>query len=373
VTTIQDAADLMKAWQLESHPGAKDGLVILLNLTRGDTHHGEAALYAGAKHIQGNLPPAELQRIYDQDMAPLLKNGQLAAGIGAGLATAAHDLVAGPPPVAPPSPLIQFLQIVVAVPLTVLSIILALWVAVAISLLRRMRPTHEPGTNVAFVPPDALDPALAGAVVFGQVRDDQIAATLLALAQRGAIQLEPRDKRQMQIVLHDHEQVQSPVEEALWQNLVHYAKDGTQLKPAAFAAARRHWQPIRELLRQDLVQRQWFAEDIHRRRAILNRGGVVGIIGVAIGITLTLIAQTAWGFLGDGILLVAACAAFIASAVQAETTAQGAIAALPWRALQRGIKRAKHDTTLNIDLDRVLQCPGDEERRGIAATAESGR
>ncbi|MBA3823188.1 MAG: DUF2207 domain-containing protein [Ktedonobacterales bacterium] len=353
-TTIQDAADLMNAWQLESRPGAKDGLVILLNLTPGDIHHGNAAFYAGAKHIQGNLPETELQRIYDQDMAPLLKHGQLAAGIGAGLAAVAHDLVAGPPPVPSPSPFVQFLRIVVTVPLTLLSIILALWVAIGIYRIRRMRPMHEMGTNVAYAPPDALGPALAGAVVVGQVRDDQIAATLLALAQRGAIHLEPLGKRQMQLVLHDHEQVQGPMEEALWQNLVHYAKDGIRLKPAALAAARRHWQPIREILRRDLVQRQWFADDLHRRRALLNRSGIVGIIGVAIGVILTLIAQTAWGFLGDGILLVATCTAFIASAMQSETTVQGEDVALPWRALQRGIKRAKHDAILSIDLDRVL-------------------
>jgi hypothetical protein len=40
----------MDAWDVQSVPDARDGLVIFLNLKPGDVQHGEAALYAGERH-----------------------------------------------------------------------------------------------------------------------------------------------------------------------------------------------------------------------------------------------------------------------------------------------------------------------------------
>src|SRR5262245_55404560 len=38
--TVQDARDLMDAWRVESVDGARDGLVVFLNLKPDDPHHG---------------------------------------------------------------------------------------------------------------------------------------------------------------------------------------------------------------------------------------------------------------------------------------------------------------------------------------------
>ena len=71
--TLQDAIDLMGRWNVESHPGARDGFVMFFNLKPGDLHHGTVALYAGEKHYQkGNLPQTELDRIRTDVMTPLL-------------------------------------------------------------------------------------------------------------------------------------------------------------------------------------------------------------------------------------------------------------------------------------------------------------
>src|SRR5580765_3376709 len=48
--TYDDAGNLMERWNVESQPGAHDGLVIFLNLQPGNEHHGQVALYAGEKH-----------------------------------------------------------------------------------------------------------------------------------------------------------------------------------------------------------------------------------------------------------------------------------------------------------------------------------
>jgi len=91
--TRQDARDLMDAWQVESAPDAKDGLVLLLNLKPGDTRQGSAALVAGAYHTgNGRLNADRLQAIYDGQMKPKLAAGDLAGAISNALEAAAMDL-----------------------------------------------------------------------------------------------------------------------------------------------------------------------------------------------------------------------------------------------------------------------------------------
>lgn len=93
VTTHQDARDLMDAWRVEGSPGARDGLVLLLNLKPDDRRHGSAALVAGAHHVNdGRLNADRLQAIYDNQMKPRLVGGDLAGAISSALDKAAADL-----------------------------------------------------------------------------------------------------------------------------------------------------------------------------------------------------------------------------------------------------------------------------------------
>ncbi len=60
----------MQAWNVESSSGARDGVVIFLNLQPDDQRHGEAAIIAGQKwNDKGILTDRENQRIYDDVMA----------------------------------------------------------------------------------------------------------------------------------------------------------------------------------------------------------------------------------------------------------------------------------------------------------------
>ena len=91
--TRQDARDLMDAWQVESSPGAKDGLVLFVNLRPDGSRHGSAVLYAGAAHARdGSLTDGRLQAIYDGRMRPRLEAGDLGEGLAAGLDGAREDL-----------------------------------------------------------------------------------------------------------------------------------------------------------------------------------------------------------------------------------------------------------------------------------------
>src|SRR5215471_16599565 len=80
--TTNDARDLMDAWNVQSAPDARDGLVIFLNLRPDDPHHGQAALFPGRRYVDdGTLSDSVLQRIFERDMQPALADGRLADGI----------------------------------------------------------------------------------------------------------------------------------------------------------------------------------------------------------------------------------------------------------------------------------------------------
>jgi hypothetical protein len=67
----REARDLMDAWTVESARGARDGLVVMVDLRPGDARPGAAALVAGARHAQsGRLADAVLQGIYGPGRRP---------------------------------------------------------------------------------------------------------------------------------------------------------------------------------------------------------------------------------------------------------------------------------------------------------------
>jgi uncharacterized membrane protein YgcG len=88
----QQAGDLMDAWDVESSRDAHDGFVLLVDLATGNTQHGQVGLYAGAAYAGTLLPGDELDNIASSKMRPALVQGDLAAGIGAGLDAVANDL-----------------------------------------------------------------------------------------------------------------------------------------------------------------------------------------------------------------------------------------------------------------------------------------
>jgi uncharacterized membrane protein YgcG len=101
----QDARSLMDVWDVESGPGTRDGLVVVVDLRPEDPRHGSAALLAGSRHAaSGRLTDARLQAIHDTEMGPRLATGDLAGALGAALAAAAAALAAPPQPSDPVVP-----------------------------------------------------------------------------------------------------------------------------------------------------------------------------------------------------------------------------------------------------------------------------
>ncbi len=353
--TQQDAKDLMNAWDVQSAPNAHDGLVIFFNLNPNDLHHGQAALFAGAKHFDGgNLPEYELQRIFDQDMKPDLANGNLAQGIAVGLDAAANSLKNGPAPPPQPSALERHAADLSRGPLSLLNVVALLvtiiygWFTLRVW---RTRPRSFTPIAATLSPPDSTSPAVVGAVITGHVRDEQLEATVLDLAHRGALVIESEGKRNPTVRLIDPTIPNTDVEHKIWASLEIHADDQGVVDKANIARTRQNWSGARDSLRNQLEDSGLFDPTAKYRRRPVYLATVGMLVVGALAIAVTAIGKQPWGVLGATLIFVAAMTGFILMMLYPDTSSLGADLAAKWRSYVAGIKRAKSDRTLDVNLD----------------------
>jgi uncharacterized protein (TIGR04222 family) len=354
--TVQDGRDLMQAWNVASAPGARDGVVIFLNLQPDNKRHGQAAIIAGQKwNDKGILTDRENQRIYDDVMAPLLKDEKTAAGIAAGLDAVAHNLTFGPPP---PSAAQRVAVFLAGWPLVTLAglLILALVALIVRSRRWRRKPLAPPGSS-DLTPPDDLAPALAGALTSGKLADTQLEATLLDLARRGVIAMEP-DRDKLGIRILQTAPNLSGYEERLFGALQDVAGPEGVISATRIARLRAGFNPTRDALRDDLVARGWFAQDAASRRRPLYILATISVIVASIGFVVAAIAESPVGIGASLALFAVAMAGYGFGAAVPDTTEEGEMAAAPWRTFQAGLRESvkREDAALATPewLDRLM-------------------
>ncbi|HEV2236658.1 MAG TPA: TPM domain-containing protein [Ktedonobacterales bacterium] len=382
--TYQDAGDLMNRWNIQSAPDARDGFVMFLNLQPGNLRHGQVILFAGAKHLNdGTLPQSELTRIYTDAMLPLLRAGDTAGGIGAGLDAVAADLSPGAPatttspPAATTSPLPSQAPTVIErfgrVLFNVLALLYLLVLAVVALRSWRFNPEQENAGPLrgrrasaggaldhgVLRPPDSLAPALVGALVTGRVRDEQIEGTILDFAHRGLLALEPVEAHDVQLRLlrqaqGDHAAGLSEFERAVWQGLLAEANDQDVVTEARLPAVRLRWQQPKSLLRDELVARGWYLRHTPVARPLLHVLGAVGASSGFIGVLIAVAASDTWTLLGMLLLGAGGAAAFKLGTAISDATDDGAQVAVPWRAYLAGAKAVREDHSLDEALPYMV-------------------
>lgn len=361
--TLQDAIDLMNRWNVESRTGAHDGFVMFFNVQPGNTSHGQVALYAGAKHYRhGNLPQAELTRIREDVMTPLLQNGQTAAAISAGLQMVAHDLVYGPPP--PPAYRVAAGNIG-RIPFAALGLLFAGLAGLLVVRVKRQPPLSsardEVGGLAAQAQPGDLLPAMAGALVKGRVADAQVEATILDFARRGLLDFEPEGTKKVHVRLLGASKSGilsqfTGYEQATWTSLVALA-GGEQgmITSLELAHLRKDWGTVKQELRRELVERGWYdPAAASARRRPLYVVGTLGVVGVVAGAALILLSQQGWAFIGLALFLGASIAAFLYAYGVPDTTVEGDIAAAPWRAYLASVTARDYMPNLDTDLPYIV-------------------
>ncbi len=186
------AIALMDQWGV-GRAGIDDGLVILFDLEEDDPCHGQVQLYAGPGYRATYLSNEERQKIFDEQMLPLLRGCDIDGA--AIVAIDAVDSNATPEHAAT----ITFFRQLNAV----LGIILAPLLFVVImswALLTWFRSGRDPiylddpSIHIP-APPPGLTPAAGATVRDGQVSRRALTAASLDLAVRGLISFEAEDKQ----------------------------------------------------------------------------------------------------------------------------------------------------------------------------------
>lgn len=376
--TVEDARDLMDAWDIQSVPDARDGVVIFFNLQPNDPEHGNYAVVAGKSLIDGNLPQRELDRITGQ-MQPLLEDGNIAGAIGLALDIIERDLREGPPPPPPPSTIERFSDDSTDGAFNVVNIIAVAVTAVAAWLLARAFPkrrTSNLPVAPATAPPDSLPPALAGALVTGSVTDANIAATILDLAARGALVIEPDGKKKIRIRLLDESLVRPGFEQGVWRAFAQRADASGIVAGKQLGESRKDWGNIREVLKRELLSRGWFDPEAGRQRTPFYIAAVGLLLLAVVALIFAAIAESFWALPAVVMLAGAAVMAFSAAVMIPNTTPAGDEAAAPWRGYQRYLKSSRKNPQVDLDLDTAVPyavatgASGDLDKRLKTASAE---
>jgi uncharacterized membrane protein YgcG len=368
--TSKDAQELMDAWNVQSGPDEKDGVVIFLNLKPGDTAHGQAAIWVGKGQSGdgGNLPKYELERIYDDVMRPLLSEGQTAAGIGAGLSAMTQDLSVGPPPPPPPSAAQRISSTVAGLPLNIVGILGALLLGLFGFRHWRGRPTPVAQGIATLARPSDLPPALAGALVTRQLTVAPLAeATVLDLARRGMVTLQPEGKRDLSLRLNTTDTPRTAFERAIWDGLRTQTDNGGVVSAKAFKNLAQKWPGFEQTLRAELHQRGWFDPQARAHRVPLYLGGTIALVAMGLAMLPVVIGQQPWGILPIALLGIVGIVLLSFGATYPSTTAEGERVGAPWRAYAAGIKAAARDSMQPLDLEQILT---DAAAFGVASTLD---
>ncbi len=288
-------------------------------------------------------------------MKPDLANGDLAQGIAAGLDAAENSLRNGPPPPPPPSTAERLAVDVSSGPISVVSIlsvvVTAIFARFALGVWRT-RPRSQAPIAATTSPPDSTSPSVVGAVVTGRVKDQQLEAAILDLANRGALVIESGTKKnEAQVRLLDSSVPNNEIERKVWSSLETRSDSDGVVSKTGLAMARSSWSDARESLRLHLIESGLY--DPHaksRRRPVYVACFAVFLVAsafVAIGI----VGKQPWAYGGAVLLGITVVVGLVAMSAYPDTSLAGAELAALWGSYIAGLKRSKSDRTLDVNLE----------------------
>jgi len=95
---------VLNEWNVESAPGANDGVVVLISMGVSTRRSGEVIFRTGGRALpQGGLTETRLAEIVDERIAPRVKRGQIYSGALSGLRGMVYTIAYYPEPQAPPT------------------------------------------------------------------------------------------------------------------------------------------------------------------------------------------------------------------------------------------------------------------------------
>lgn len=355
--TLGQVEDLQRAWVRQTGASEETAVAILINREPGNPDSARAGIFVGRMLNDGNLPKDEREAIVDDALIPSLRDGDVYGSLVAGLDRMDSSIRNGPPRSAfekwsdgATGSWLPWAAIGTAI----------VGAGVTASLFRRRQTTDRPKDPPSTLRPGNLSPALASALVSGGPQASAMPATLLDMASRGALTIEPESegsrwgKPTIQLRLVDQRPVGDDVEVAVWAELENLADDGVVSSKNLAKLAGRTKAPF-AAIRRHMRANGWLNGAANRAKGGLY---AIGFVALGLAVFTGVVASNGdnWWLAGAGVaaLAVVAVVAITLGSVYSGLTRAGQEAAIPWKAYRDGLKAAGNDETSPLDLDAIL-------------------
>ena len=180
-----DALALMNQWGV-GRKGFDDGLVILFDM-QGNLQHGQVSLYAGSGFKATYLTNADRQAIFDNDMKPLLVDGNFDGAMAKALADVD---TAATPQHADELSRARILNALVGFGAAILAALLVLVVLYRWYTHGRDPIYVDDNSILMPAPPDGLTPAMATLLMDDRTSSRTVSAAMVDLAARGLLRFQ---------------------------------------------------------------------------------------------------------------------------------------------------------------------------------------
>ncbi len=355
--TRDQVEDLKQIWAQSAGIDPDTAAAILINRNPDDANDARAGVWVGQTLDRGNIPEDEARAIVDDALIPPLRAGDIYGSLVAGLDRMSSSIEFGPPR----SAFERWSSDATDswFPWAAIGTALA-GLAGSVSLFRGRQTTDRPAETPTTQRPGDLPPAVGGALIHGGPQMAAIPATLLDLAGRGALTIEPEgesgrfSKPKIQIRLVDNRLVENTVDSALWVELDRLARDGV-VSSRNLAKLSGKTKTVYAAIREHLAAHRWPNPAASRARAgLFSIAAVAGGLAIFTGVVAS--NGDNWWLAGAGIavLTLVALAATVLGSTYSGLTREGQEAAIPWKAYRDGLKRAGKDESIALDLDAIL-------------------
>lgn len=384
-STQADAAELMDAWNVQSSPGAHDGVVLFVNLRPSDPRHGDAAFTWVSGCWQDHCPNLNCSASSSPTWDLSCRVVSLGKPLWDGLYAVRFRISAQPPgsKSAPDTSSEGFwrdaaVRAGVAVGANGAAILL---LVLAIPWMRRewdRRPHQRPARYSRWTfegPPGRLSPAMAGALVLQRLDNALMVATILDLTRRGELSLDPRTDGSFRLRLVHEPARPASFEKQLWSALESVAVQNI-IESADIPDLALAWRPAIQELEAELRRRGWFQAD-DPNLPWVNRWSAAGYLLAVAASVVAMASGQPEAVPGIAVLYSVGVLATLLGLSAPVLTSEGAAEAAPWRAYRQWLARAARDLSVPLELERELSYAvafglGRDFGRRIAAEDEVG-
>ncbi|MGB3761966.1 MAG: TPM domain-containing protein [Ornithinimicrobium sp.] len=389
--TLDQVADLQEQWSSAAGVDDERTVAILVNRNPEDPEDARAGIYAGAELADGPLPEDDQADIVERGLIPPLTGGDVTGSFIGGLDEVEATLQRG----TTPNAFERWAGSAGGTWAPWVSLVGALaGLMAALRIFRKRVSVTVPEQSPTTRRPGDLAPAVGGALAVGGPVGSALPATVIDLAGRGVLRIEPesdavpedpRGQEQgeeakveaVQIRLAEPGALRVPVEKVVWRELAAHATHDV-VRGKALAKVSQKTGPVRDAVRHEMTERGWINPEASRAKNSLGVVLALMILLVAADLVLLAAGEALMMLVGLISAALVALTAVVMIVRFSTLSAQGQQDAAPWRAYRKGLLSAAKDPHATLDLDvavpdLIAAGQGAEVEQLLARAGERGQ